>query len=79
MRPWRSTVDVIYQKEKSTWKAQHLAKITRSLPNTITVRQVNDSSTHTGLMMDLGLHEARDLVENRPLWRLMSLRSATYS
>jgi len=27
--------------------------------------------------LDLGIHEARDLVQNRPLWRLMSLHSAT--
>ena len=25
--------------------------------------------------LDLGIHEARDLVENRPLWRLTSLHS----
>jgi len=25
--------------------------------------------------LDLGIHEARDLVQNRPLWRLMSLHS----
>ena len=29
--------------------------------------------------LDLGIHEARDLAENRPLCRLMSLHSATHS
>jgi len=29
--------------------------------------------------LDLGIHEARDLAQNRPLWRLMSLHSATHS
>ena len=30
-------------------------------------------------LLDLGMHEARDLAQNRPLWRLMSLHSATHS
>ena len=29
--------------------------------------------------LDLGIYEARDLAQNRPLWRLMSLHSATHS
>ena len=29
--------------------------------------------------LDLGIHEARDLAQNRPLWRLMSLHSAAHS
>ena len=29
--------------------------------------------------LDLKLHEARELAQNRPLWRLMSLYSATHS
>ena len=29
--------------------------------------------------LDLELHEARELAQNRPLWRLMSLYSATHS
>ena len=29
--------------------------------------------------LDLGIREARDLAQNRPLWRLMSLNSATHS
>jgi len=29
--------------------------------------------------LDLGIHEARDLAENRPLCRLMSLHGATHS
>jgi len=29
--------------------------------------------------LDLGIHEARDLAQNRPLWRLMSLHSDTHS
>jgi len=28
-------------------------------------------------LLDLGIREARDLVQNWPLWRLMSLHSAT--
>ena len=28
-------------------------------------------------LLDLGIHEARDPVQKRPLWRLMSLHSAT--
>jgi len=27
----------------------------------------------------LGVHEARDMAQNRPLWRLMSLHSARHS
>ena len=30
-------------------------------------------------LLDLWIHEARDLVQNRPLWRLMSLHSAIHS
>ena len=30
-------------------------------------------------LLDLGIYEARDLVQNRSLWRLMSLHSATHS
>ena len=29
--------------------------------------------------LDLELYEARELAQNRPLWRLMSLYSATHS
>jgi len=29
--------------------------------------------------LDLWIHEARDLAQNRPLWRLMSLHSAMHS
>ena len=31
------------------------------------------------LCRDVGIHEARDPAQNRPLWRLMSLHSATHS
>ena len=30
-------------------------------------------------LLDLGIYEARDLAQNRPLWRLMCLHSATHS
>ena len=30
-------------------------------------------------LLDLGIHEARDLAQNRPLCRLMSLHGATHS
>jgi len=29
--------------------------------------------------LDLGMYEARDLAQNRPLWRLMSLHGAMHS
>ena len=29
--------------------------------------------------LDLGIYEARDLAQNRPLWRLMSLHSTMHS
>ena len=36
-----------------------------------------DANTYDDLSsLDLGIYEARDLVQNRPLWRLMSLHSA---
>ena len=36
-----------------------------------------DDNIHDDLSsLDLGIYEARDLVQNRPLWRLMSLHSA---
>jgi len=37
-------------------------------------------SIHDDLFsLDLGIYEARDLTQNRPLWRLMSLHSAIHS
>jgi len=29
--------------------------------------------------LDLGIYKARDLAQNQPLWRLVSLHSATHS
>ena len=37
-------------------------------------------NTHDDLSsLDLGIYETRDLVQNQPLWRLMSLHSAKHS
>ena len=40
-------------------------------PRTTWMKNIHDDLSS----LDLGIHEARDLVENRPLWRLMSLHS----
>jgi len=34
---------------------------------------------HDLYLLDLGIHEARDLAQNWPLWRLMTLHSARHS
>jgi len=44
-------------------------------PRTIWMKNIHDDLTS----LDLGIHEARDLVQNRSLCRLMSLHSATHS
>ena len=44
-------------------------------PHTTWMKNVHDDLSS----LDLGIHEARDLVQNRPLWRLMSLHSDTHS
>jgi len=43
-------------------------------PRTIWMKNIHDELSS----LDLGIHEARDLAQNRPLWRLMSLHSATH-
>ena len=44
-------------------------------PRTTWMKNVhNDLSS-----LEFGIHEARDLAQNRPLWRLMSLHSITHS
>ena len=45
------------------------------LPRTTWMKTVHDVLSS----LDLGIHEARDLAQNRPLCRLMSLHSATHS
>ena len=40
-------------------------------PRTTWMKNIHDDLSS----LDLGIHEARDLVENRPLWRLTSLHS----
>jgi len=45
-------------------------------PHTTWMKNIHDDL----FLLDLGIHEARDLVQNhRPLWRLMSLHRATHS
>jgi len=44
-------------------------------PRTIRMRNIHDDLSS----LDLGICEARDLAQNWPLWRLMSLHSATNS
>jgi len=44
-------------------------------PRTTWMKNIHDDLSS----LDLGIHEARDLVQNRPLCRLMSLHSATHS
>ena len=43
-------------------------------PRTIWMKNIHDDLSS----LDLGIHEARDLVQNWPLCRLMSLHSATH-
>jgi len=44
-------------------------------PRTAWMKNTHDDPSS----LDLGIHEARDLAQNRPLWRLMFLQSATHS
>ena len=44
-------------------------------PRTTWMKNINDDLS----LLDLGIHEARDLVQNRPLCRLTSLHSAMHS
>jgi len=44
-------------------------------PRTTWIKNIHDDLSS----LDLGIHEARDLAQNRPLWRLMSVHSATHS
>ena len=41
-------------------------------PRTTWTKNIHDDLSS----LDLGIHEARDLAQKRPLWRLMSLHSA---
>ena len=41
-------------------------------PRTTWMKNIHDDLSS----LDLGIHEARDLAQNRPLWRLVSLHSA---
>ena len=41
---------------------------------------LGEKNIHDDLFsLDLGIYEARDLAQNRPLWRLMSLHSTMHS
>ena len=44
-------------------------------PHTTWMKNIRDDLSS----LDLGIYEARDLVQNRLLWRLMSLHNATHS
>jgi len=44
-------------------------------PRTTWMKNIHDDLSS----LDLGIHEARDLVQNQPLWRLMPLHSAMHS
>jgi len=44
-------------------------------PHTTWMKNIHDDLSS----LDIGIYEARDLVQNRPLCRLMSLHSATHS
>ena len=44
-------------------------------PRTTRMRNIHDDLSS----LDLMVHDARDLAQNRPLWRLISLHSATHS
>jgi len=44
-------------------------------PHTTWMKNIHDDLP----LLDLGIHEARDLAQNRPLCRLLSLHSATHS
>jgi len=43
-------------------------------PRTTWMKNIHDDLS----LLGLGIHKARDLVQNRPQWRLMSLHSATH-
>ena len=42
-------------------------------PSTTWMKNIHDDLSS----LDLGIHEARDLAQNRPLWRLVVLHAAT--
>ena len=44
-------------------------------PRTTWMKNIHDNLSS----LDLGMHKARDLAQNRPVWRLMSLHSAMHS
>jgi len=44
-------------------------------PHTTRMKNIHDDLSS----LDLGIHEARDLAQNRPLWRLMFWHSAMHS
>ena len=44
-------------------------------PHTAWMKNIHDDLS----LLDIGIYEARDLAQNRPLWRVMSLHSATHS
>ena len=43
-------------------------------PHTTWMKNIHDDLS----LLYLGIYEARDLVQNQPLWRVMSLHSATH-
>jgi len=59
----------------------HLRTSSRELEATTGAATHNlDEELHDDLSsLDLGIHKARDLAQNRPLWRLVSLHSAMHS
>jgi len=44
-------------------------------PRTTWMKNIHDDLS----LLDLGIHKARDLTQNRPLWRLMSVHSTMQS
>jgi len=48
-------------------------------PSSNFLQRTGDDWTKNIHSLDLGIYEARDMAQNQPLWRLMSLHSATHS
>jgi len=68
--------------DENTYASQAIFK---PPPRTTWMKNIHDDlsaldlGVHVVSSWDFGIHEARDLVQNQPLCRLMSLHSATHS
>ena len=72
----RSGMDVDLTSDVQTLPIYSVSRVTLSFRFVSRVLQCIDIDSLSSL--DLRIHEARDLAQNQPLWRLMSLHSAMH-